>query len=338
MLDKPTKDMEPAPGWRFPRFLRFGDNGDETARPKATKPPKEPEERKHHFAVWYVFAAFLGVMLIQYVWLVFTQVETIPYSQFEQLLNENKISEVLVGQDSIQGTLKQPLPDGRKLFYTVRVDPALADKLKAHGVTITGAPSSNFLSTILSWALPIFVFYLIWTYGIRRMAERQGLGGLMTIGKSRAKIYVETDTKVTFKDVAGVDEAKYELQEIVAFLRDPKSFGRLGARIPKGVLLDRTAGHRKDAAGARGRRRGGRAVFLDLGLRVRRDVRRRRRRARPRPVRAGAEGGALHHLHRRARCAGAKPRRRALTAATTRRSRRSISCSPSSTASIRRAA
>ena len=111
MLDKPTKDMEPAPGWRFPRFLRFGDNGDETAQPKAKKPPKEPEERKHHFAVWYVFAAFLGVMLIQYVWLFYTQVETVPYSQFEQLLNENKISEVLVGQDTIQGTLKpQPSP------------------------------------------------------------------------------------------------------------------------------------------------------------------------------------------------------------------------------------
>jgi ATP-dependent Zn protease len=78
------------------------------------------------------------------------------------------------------------------------------------------APSSTFLSTILSWVLPIFFFYLIWTYGFRRMAERQGLGGLMSIGKSRAKIYVETDTKVTFKDVAGVDEAKFELREVVA--------------------------------------------------------------------------------------------------------------------------
>jgi len=237
MLDKPTKDMEPAPGWRFLQFLGLGDNRDTAAEPKAKKPPKEPEERKHQFATWYIFAAFLGVMLIQSLWLSFTQVETIPYSQFEQLLAENKISEVLVGTESIQGTLKEPFPDGRKLFHTVRVDPGLADKLKEHGVTVTGAPSSSFLSTILSWVLPIFIFYLIWTYGIRHMAERQGFGGLMAIGKSRAKVYVETDTKVTFRDVAGVDEAKYELQEVVAFLRDPKSFGRLGARLPKGVLL-----------------------------------------------------------------------------------------------------
>src|SRR5258706_1571757 len=237
MLDKPTKDMEPAPGWRFLQFLGLGDNRDTAAEPKAKKPPKEPEERKHQFATWYIFAAFVGVMLIQSLWLNFTQVETIPYSQFEQLLAENKISEVLVGTETIQGTLKEPFPDGRKLFHTVRVDPGLADKLKEHGVTVTGAPSSSFLSTILSWVLPIFIFYLIWTYGIRHMAERQGFGGLMAIGKSRAKVYVETDTKVTFRDVAGVDEAKYELQEVVAFLRDPKSFGRLGAHLPKGVLL-----------------------------------------------------------------------------------------------------
>jgi len=217
--------------------LGLDSSRDKAAPTPKHRPPNEPEERKHQFATWYIFAAFLGVLLIQYLWLQFSQVETIPYSQFEQLLAENKISEVSVGSDTIQGALKEPLPDWRKLFYTVRVDPALADKLSAHGVKVTGAPSSNIFSTILSWVLPIFVFYLMWTYGIRRMAERQGLGGLMTIGKSRAKVYVETDTKVTFRDVAGVAEAKYELQEVVAFLRDPKSFGRLGARIPKGVLL-----------------------------------------------------------------------------------------------------
>src|SRR5215470_14198221 len=229
MLDKRSTNTESAPIRHIRRFLGLDSGRDQASATAKGRPPKEPEERKHQFATWYVFAAFVGVMLIQYVWLQFVQVETIPYSQFEQLLEQSKISEVLVGPETIQGTLKEPLPDGRKLFNTVRVDPQLAAKLTLYGVKVTGAPSSNFLSTILSWTLPIFVFYLIWTYGVRRMAERQGFGGLMAIGKSRAKVYVETNTKVTFRDVAGVDEAKYELQEVVAFLRDPKSFGRLGA-------------------------------------------------------------------------------------------------------------
>ena len=239
MPDQPSKDTEKSKlGWQFLKLLGYSEpSSTGPGKGKTIRGTKEPEERKHQFAIWYVFAAFLGVMLIQSLWLRFTQVDTIPYSQFEQLLDENKIAKVLVGQETVQGTLKETLPDGRKEFYTVRVEPELADKLRAHGVDVTGAPSSTILSTILSWVLPIFIFYLIWTYGFRRMAERQGLGGLMSIGKSRAKVYVETDTKVTFKDVAGVDEAKSELQELVAFLRDPASFGRLGARIPKGILL-----------------------------------------------------------------------------------------------------
>jgi cell division protease FtsH len=237
MLVKPPKNTESKPAWRFLRFFGLENNRERASAKPKNRPPKEPEERRHQFATWYIFAAFLGVMLIQFLWLQYTQVETIPYSQFEQLIDQNKISEVLVGSDTIEGTLKEPLPDGRKLFKTTRVDPEFAAKLSAHEVKVTGAPSSNFLSTILSWVLPVFIFYLLWTYGIRRMAERQGFGGLMTIGKSRAKVFVETDTKVTFRDVAGVEEAKFELQEVVAFLRDPKSFGRLGARIPKGVLL-----------------------------------------------------------------------------------------------------
>jgi cell division protease FtsH len=97
-------------------------------------------------------------MLIQYLWVQYTQIETIPYSQFEQLLDQNKIAEVLVESDTIQGTLKEPFPDGRKLFSTTRVDLELASKLTSHGVKVTGSPSSNLFSTILSWALPIFIF------------------------------------------------------------------------------------------------------------------------------------------------------------------------------------
>ncbi|MGH6953240.1 MAG: ATP-dependent zinc metalloprotease FtsH, partial [Alphaproteobacteria bacterium] len=87
------------------------------------------------------------------------------------------------------------------------------------------------------WIVPVLLFFGLWMFLFRNIAERQGLGGFMAIGKSKAKIYVEKDTKVTFDDVAGVEEAKDELKEVVAFLRDPRQYGRLGARIPKGVLL-----------------------------------------------------------------------------------------------------
>ncbi|HMK80386.1 MAG TPA: ATP-dependent metallopeptidase FtsH/Yme1/Tma family protein, partial [Xanthobacteraceae bacterium] len=197
----------------------------------------EPQKRKLHFTVWYIVAAMFGVLLFQQFWLAYTQVETIPYSQFEQLLKDGKIADVSVSADTVQGNLKAPLPDGKKSFVTTRVDAELADKLEAQNVVVTGVASSGWLQTVLSWVIPIGLFYLVWMFLFRGIAEKQGLGGLMSIGKSRAKVYVETDTKVSFKDVAGVDEAKFELQEVVAFLRDPKSYGRLGARIPKGILL-----------------------------------------------------------------------------------------------------
>jgi cell division protease FtsH len=197
----------------------------------------EPEARKRQIMIWYTFGALFAVLLIQYFWASYAQVDTIPYSQFEQLLNDGKIDEVSISTDAVQGTLKEPLPDGKRQFYAVRVDPQLADKLAAHNVVVKGIASGGIIPTILSWVIPIGIFYIAWMFLFRGMAERQGLGGLMTVGKSRAKVYVETDTKVTFKDVAGVDEAKFELQEIVAFLRNPKSYGRLGARMPKGILL-----------------------------------------------------------------------------------------------------
>ncbi len=196
-----------------------------------------PDLRKRQIMIWYTIAAVVGVLLLQYMWASYTEIETIPYSTFERLLNEGQVAEVSVGADSIRGTVKTPLPSGKRAFYTVRVDPQLADKLAAHDVVVRGAPSGGLVATILSWIVPAVMFYLIWMLIFRPMAEKQGVGGLMSVGKSRAKVYVEADTKVTFKDVAGVDEAKFELQEVVAFLRDPNAYGRLGARIPKGILL-----------------------------------------------------------------------------------------------------
>ena len=199
------------------------------------KKPSRPEVQAH---AWYWFVAAGLLMLFQGWWVAHQTIKSVPYSEFLQLLHENKLKSVVVEGQHIQADLKEKLPDGRTIVATIAVPQYIEQELKAAHVEYTGALPNNFLSNLLSWVIPIGIFFFFWSFVFRRYAERfGGEGGLMSIGRSRAKIFVETDTKTTFADVAGADEAKEELQEIVEFLKDPARYGRLGAHVPKGVLL-----------------------------------------------------------------------------------------------------
>ncbi|EIF32168.1 ATP-dependent metalloprotease FtsH [Burkholderia sp. Ch1-1] len=199
-------------------------------------------KREHQINVLYIVAAFLAVMMIQSFFAKPDHIKTIPYSEFQQLVSQGKVTDLVIGPSQITGTYKdvtaKDVEAGKpQHFSTLRVEPGLAQELAKANLAFSGEPAPGLLPTILGWLMPAIGFALVWMFLIRPMAMGGGAGGMMAIGKSKAKIYVEKDTKVTFADVAGVDEAKDELKEVVSFLKDPRSYGRLGAHVPKGVLL-----------------------------------------------------------------------------------------------------
>src|SRR5919205_1888737 len=184
----------------------------------------------------YAVIAILVLLGLQSWWHTARVTEVIPYSEFQTYLDQGKLDQIVISDNYIQGHFKEP-QNGKTGFVTTRVDPAFAAQLKDKGVQFTGATESNWLGDLISWVAPVLIFFGFWWLIFRRFANKAGMGGLMSVGRSRAKIYVERNTKTTFADVAGVDEAKAELEEVVQFLKDRKQYGRLGARLPKGILL-----------------------------------------------------------------------------------------------------
>jgi cell division protease FtsH len=209
------------------------------------------ESKKQKFSIWYFVAALIALVVLQSV-LFAPHAETLSYSEFKALAKKGKVSNLVLEKQTISGTLatdglegllpKEKLEELKRVgsgphpFVTARVDdPSLVAELEAANVKFTGRVENTWLSTLLSWILPALVFVGVWVFVIRRMGGAQG--GLLAIGKSKAKVYVEHETGVTFDDVAGIDEARGELMEVVDFLKNPDRYRRLGGKIPKGVLI-----------------------------------------------------------------------------------------------------
>jgi cell division protease FtsH len=197
------------------------------------KPKKGGLPPKAHFSIWYFLIAFLLVSFLQQYYFS-SKVETISYSQFKQSLTEGKVGKLSIGPENITGSLIGK-DNKSQQFTTIRVDdPNLVKELDEHKTDYSGHYESKFFSSLLSWILPIGIMLLVWRYAMTKMGPG---AGVMSFGKSRAKLFAENETMVTFSDVAGINEAKEELQEVVEFLKNPGKFQKLGGRIPKGVLL-----------------------------------------------------------------------------------------------------
>jgi cell division protease FtsH len=214
--------------------------------------PAPALDKKQTFSIWYLVGALFLISLLQD-FIGARHTLTLTYSEFKQAVVAGGVQELVLADGLAEGELKpealeKVLPKdklerlqavgGEHRFVTVLIDdPTLVPALDAAKVRYGSVRQGKFLPLLLSWVAPALVFFGIWWLLMKRLGGPGGAGGLMSIGKSKAKVYLQQETGVTFKDVAGIDEAREELMEVVEFLKNPERYKRLGGRIPKGVLI-----------------------------------------------------------------------------------------------------
>jgi len=216
----PRKKKEPSKSKNF--FLELKDRA------------KMKDKKTKNFTFLYFIIAFVAMVAINS-YLFKAEVKNVPYSEFKELIAKGKIGDIVIDTETLQGTLT--LDDGKKTkFLTSRVeDSDLVKDLQKYNIKFAGYYENKIFKAIISWVLPFAIIFLIWNLLMRKMGGAPS--SVLNFGKSRGKIYGEDEIKITFQDVAGVDEAKVELQEIIEYLKTPQKFMSLGGKIPKGILL-----------------------------------------------------------------------------------------------------